>query len=131
MIERSVPQLEGQVSFARGSWDSPLKTSLVTMWELMKPSWCPNRNAIELRGNDDESLHDLAMIHYLLALKKKTRQEDKQPTELSKRLDEGGYLPGFQLWNGKACIWEPSLLENVERTASPASQFVLKTEHVG
>ena len=71
--------------------DGPLNTSLVTMWELMKPSWCPNPNAgliwdltaeIELEGIDDESLHDLAMIHQLLALKLK-RQEDKQPTEPS------------------------------------------------
>ena len=78
MIEPSVPQLEGQVSFGCGSWDGPLKTSLVTMWELMKPSWCPNPIAgliwdltaeIELEGNDDKILHDLAMIHHLLALK--------------------------------------------------------------
>ena len=66
-------------------------TSLLTMWELMKPSWCPNPNAgliwdltaeIELERNDDESLHNLAMIHHLLALKI-TRQEDKQPMEPS------------------------------------------------
>ena len=89
VIEPSVPHLKGQISFEYGSWDGPLKTSLVTMWELMKPSWCPNPNPgpiwdltaeIELKGNDDESLHDLALIHLLLALKI-TRQEDKQPTE--------------------------------------------------
>ena len=44
VIEPSVPQLEGQISFEYGSWDGLLKTSLVTMWELMKPSWCPNPN---------------------------------------------------------------------------------------
>ena len=91
MTEHSVPQLEGQVSFECVSWDGPLETSLVTMWELIKPSSCPNPNAglifdltaeIELAGNDDESLHDLAMIHQLLALKK-TRQDDRQPTEPS------------------------------------------------
>ena len=45
VIQPSVPQLEGQVGFEFGSLDGPLKTSLVTMWELMKPSWCPFPNA--------------------------------------------------------------------------------------
>ena len=38
VVEPSVPEQEGQVSFDCGSWDGPLKTSLITMWELMKPS---------------------------------------------------------------------------------------------
>ena len=76
VVEPSVPELKGQVSFDCGSWDGPLKTSLVTMWELMKPSWCPHPNAgliwdmtadIALDLDDDASLHDLAMIHHLLA----------------------------------------------------------------
>ena len=45
VVEPSIPELKGQVSFYCGSWDGPLKTSLVTMWELMKPSWCPHPNA--------------------------------------------------------------------------------------
>ena len=47
MVQPSVPELKGQVSFDCGSWDGPLKTSLVTMWELM----------------------NLAMIHHLLPLR--------------------------------------------------------------
>ena len=31
VVEPSVPELKGQVSFECGSWDGPLKTSLVTM----------------------------------------------------------------------------------------------------
>ena len=31
LVEPSVPELKGQVSFECGSWDSPLKTSFVTM----------------------------------------------------------------------------------------------------
>ena len=70
VIEPSVPQLEGQVSFECGSRHGPLKTSLVTTPELKKPSWCPNPNAgliwnltaeIELEGKDGKSLHDLAI----------------------------------------------------------------------
>ena len=45
VVEPSVPELMGQVSFECSSWDGPLKTSLITMWELMKPSWCPHPNA--------------------------------------------------------------------------------------
>ena len=77
VIEPSIPELKGQVSFDCGSWDGPLKTSLVVMWELMKPSWCPHPNAgliwdmtadVMLERDDDASLHDLAMIHHLLAM---------------------------------------------------------------
>ena len=45
VVEPSIPELKGQVSFDCVSWDGPLKTSLVVMWELMKPSWCPHPNA--------------------------------------------------------------------------------------
>ena len=44
VVEPLVAELKGQVSFECGSLDGPLKTSLVTMWELMKPSWCPQPN---------------------------------------------------------------------------------------
>ena len=45
VVEPSVPELRGQLSFDCGSRDGTLKTSFVTMWELMKPSWCPHPNA--------------------------------------------------------------------------------------
>ena len=106
VIEPSIPQLEGQVSFECGSWNGPLKNSLLTMWELMKPSWCPNPNAgliwdvtaeIELEENDDKSLHDLAMIHHLLAVKI-TRQVDKQPTEPSEGNSPSDWMEGVPAW---------------------------------
>ena len=93
-VEPSVPELKGQVSFECGSWDSPLKTSLVTKWELMKPSWCPHPNAgliwvmmadVALDLDDDASLHDLVVIHHLLA-KKVAKKNGKPATEPS----EGG-----------------------------------------
>ena len=94
VVEPSVPELKGQVSFDCGSCDGPLKTSLITMWELMKPSWCPHPNAgliwdmtadITLDLDDDASLHDLAMIHHLLAIGV-TKQKNNPSTEPS----EGG-----------------------------------------
>ena len=62
------------------------------MWELMKPSWCPHPNAgliwdmtvdVALDLDDDASLHDLAMIHHLLALKitKQKGNSSKEPSE--------------------------------------------------
>ena len=44
VVEPSLPELKGQVGFECGSWDVPLKTSFVTMWDLMKSSWCPHPN---------------------------------------------------------------------------------------
>ena len=91
VVEPSVPELKGQVSFDCGSWDGHLKTSLVTLLELMKPSWCPRLNAgliwdmtadVTLDLDDDASLHDLAMILHLLALKK-TKQKGNSSTEPS------------------------------------------------
>ena len=67
VVEPSVRELKGKVSFGCGSCDGPLKTSLVNMWELMKPSWCPHPNAgliwdmtadFTLDLDDDASLHD-------------------------------------------------------------------------
>ena len=64
VVEPSVPELEGQVNFACGSWDGPLNTSLLKIRQLMKPSWCLNPNAVliwdltaevELEGNNDET----------------------------------------------------------------------------
>ena len=67
VVEPSDPELKGQMSFNCGSLDGPLKISLITMWELMNPSWCPHFNAgliwdmtadITLHLDDDAGLHD-------------------------------------------------------------------------
>ena len=100
VVEPSVPELKGQVSFDCGSWDGPLKTSLVTMWELMKPSWCPHPNAgliwdmtadITLDLDDDASLHDLAMIHHLLAMRL-TKRKSNPSTEQSEEGPSSNWL---------------------------------------
>ena len=103
VVKPSVPKLEGQVSFECGSWESSLKTSLVTMSELVKPSCCPNPNAglrwdlttdVELEENDDEILLDLAVIHHLLALDRE-KQREKSPTGPSE-----GNLPSYWMETG-------------------------------
>ena len=117
VVEPSVPELKGQVSFDCGSWDGPLKTSLVTMWELMKPSWCPHPNAgliwdmtadITLDLDDDASLHDLAMIHHLLAMRV-TKQKNNPSTEPSEGtassdwLRQGTCLAHYSGMDGHVC----------------------------
>ena len=100
VVEPSVPELKGQVSFDCGSWDVPLKNSLVTMWELMKPSWCPHSNAgliwdmmadITLDLDDDASLHYLAMIHHLLDMRV-TKQKNNPSTEPSEGSPSSDWL---------------------------------------
>ena len=100
VVEPSVPELKGQVRFDCGSWDGPLKTSLVTMWELMKPSWCPHSNAgliwdmtadVTLDLDDDASLQDLAMIHHLLAMRM-TKRKSNPSTELSEESLSSNWL---------------------------------------
>ena len=94
------------MSFECGSWDIPLKTSLATMWELKKPSWCPHPNAgliwdmtadVALDLDDDASLHDSAVIHLLLAMKV-AKKNGKPATESF----EGG-SPSICLKQG-ACL---------------------------
>ena len=41
----SVPKSENRVEFGLGFSDELLRTSLMVVWELMKPSWCPSPNA--------------------------------------------------------------------------------------
>ena len=100
VVQPSVPELKGQVSFDCGSWDGPLKTSLVTTWELMKPSWCPHPNAgliwdmtagITLNLDDDASLIDLAMIHHQLAMRM-TKRKSNPSTEPSEESPSSNWL---------------------------------------
>ena len=66
----------------------------------MKPSWCPHPNAgliwdmaadVMLDRDDDASLHDLAMIHHLLAIKL-TKQKSNPSTELSEESPSSDWL---------------------------------------
>ena len=124
VVKPSVPELKGQVSFDCGFWDGPLKTSLVTMWELMKPSWCPHPNTgsiwditanITLDLDDDASLHDLAMIHHLLAIRV-TKQKNNPFTEPSEGtassdwLRQGTCLAHNSGMDGYVCISEHCLI---------------------
>ena len=45
----SVPKSDNRVEFRLGFSDELLRTSLMVVWELMKPSWCPIPNADSIR----------------------------------------------------------------------------------
>ena len=50
----SIPQSENRVQFGLGFSDELLRTRLMLVWELMKPSWCLSPNAdMILRGTQD------------------------------------------------------------------------------
>ena len=54
VIAPSVPKSDNWVEFGLGFSDELLKTSLMVVWELMKPSWCPSPNADSiLRATQD------------------------------------------------------------------------------
>ena len=49
-----IPQSENRVQFGLGFSDELLRTRLMLVWELMKPSWCLSPNAdMILRGTQD------------------------------------------------------------------------------
>ena len=50
----SVPKSDKRVEFGLGFSDELLRTSLMAVWELMRPSWCPSPNADSiLRATQD------------------------------------------------------------------------------
>ena len=44
----SKPKSDNRVEFRLGFSDELLKTSLIVLWELTKPSWCPSPNAYSM-----------------------------------------------------------------------------------
>ena len=71
----SVPKSDNRVEFGLGFSDELLRTSLMVVWELMKPSWCPSPNAnsimratqdVQQELNSDCNLRDLIIIFNLM-----------------------------------------------------------------
>ena len=67
----SVPKSDKRVAFGLGFSDELLRTSLMVVWELMRPSWCPGPNAdsilratqdVQRELNADCNLRDLNII---------------------------------------------------------------------
>ena len=75
MTAPSGPKSDNRVEFVLGFLDELLRTSLMVVWELMKPSWCPVPNAdsilhatqdVQRELNSDCDLRDLNIIYILM-----------------------------------------------------------------
>ena len=97
----SVPKSDNRMEFGLGFSDELLRTSLMVVWELMKPSWCPSPNAhsiiratqdVQRELNSDCNLRDLNIIYNLMTTASKCNGEDK--VELSGWGPEDWVKPG-------------------------------------
>ena len=82
----SVPKSDNRLELGLGFSDELLRSSLMVVWELMKPSWCPNPNAdsilratqdVQWELNSDCNLRDLNIIYNLMTTASKSNGEDK------------------------------------------------------
>ena len=75
MTAPSVPKSDKRVEFGLRFSDELLRTSLMLVWELMRPSWCPSPNAdsilratqdVQRELNADCNLCDLNIIYNVM-----------------------------------------------------------------
>ena len=80
----SVPKSDKRVEFGLGFSDELLRTSLMVVWELMRPSWCPSPNAdtilratqdVQRELNADCNLRDLNIIYNVMITASRTNAE--------------------------------------------------------
>ena len=71
----SVPKTDKRVEFGLELSDELLRTSLMVVWELMRPSWCPSPNAdsilratqdVQRELNADCNLLDVTLTSYIM-----------------------------------------------------------------
>ena len=81
-----VPESDKRVEFGLGFSDELLRTSLMVVWELMRPSRCPSPNAdsillatqdVQRELNADCNLRDLNIIYNVMTTASKSNGEDK------------------------------------------------------
>ena len=82
----SVPKSDKRVEFGLGFLYELLRTSLMVVWELMRPSWCPSPNAdsilratqdVQRELNADCNLRDLSIIYNVMITASRSNGEDK------------------------------------------------------
>ena len=82
----SVPESDKRVEFGLGFSNELLRMSLLVVWELMRPSWCPSPNADSILlaiqdaqrdHNADCNLRDLNIIYKVMTAASKSNGEDK------------------------------------------------------
>ena len=112
----SVPKSEKRVEFGSGFSDELLRMSLMVVWELMRPSWCPSPNAdsilratqdVQREPNEDCNLRDFNIIYNGMITASRSNGEDK--VELSGWEPEDWVKPGSCL--GKSVDWKVTFVE--------------------
>ena len=117
----SVPESDKRVEFGLGFSDELMRTSLMVVWELMRPSWCPSPNAdsilratqdVHRELNSDCNLRDLNIICNVMTTASRSNGEDK--VELPGWGPEDWVKPGICLaevcglqghvWGGLDCV---------------------------
>ena len=104
----SVTKSDKRVEFGLGFSDELLRTSLMVVWELMRPSWCPSPNADSiLRATQDMqrelkadcNLRDLNIIYNVMTTASRSNGEDKVE------------LPGWDQKTGSnlVAVWQKSV----------------------
>ena len=82
----SVPKSDKRVEFGLGFLDELLRTSLMAVWELMRPSWCPSPHAdsilratqdVQRELNAECNLRDLNIIYNVMITASRSNGEDK------------------------------------------------------
>ena len=82
----SVPKSDNRVEFGLGFSEELLRTGLMVVWELMKPSCCPSPNTesilratqdVKRELNSDSNLRDLNIFYNLMTTASKSNGEDK------------------------------------------------------
>ena len=86
MTAPSLLKSDNRVEFGLGFSDELLRTSLMVVWELMKPSWSPSPNAdsiiratqdVQRELNSDCNLRDLNIIYNVMTTASRSNIEDK------------------------------------------------------
>ena len=87
----SVPKSDKRVEFGLGFSDELLRTSLMVVWELMRPSWCPCPNAdsilratqdVQRELNADCNLRDLNIIYNVMTTSSRSNGDQKTGSNL-------------------------------------------------
>ena len=136
----SVPESDKRVEFGLGFSDELLGTSLMVLWELMRPSWCPSPNAdsilqatqdVQRELNADCNLLDLNIIYNVMISASKTNGEDK--VELpgwgpEDWVNQKTWLNLVAVWQnsvaGSSHLWKSRLRENPGETTQAVDNIV-------
>ena len=111
MTASSVPKSDKRVEIGLGFSDELLRTSVMVVWELMRPSWCPSPNAdsilratqdVQRELNADCNLRDLNIIYNVMITASRSNGEDK--------VELPGWGPGDWVKPGR-CLAEVCGLE--------------------